>query len=87
LITLGDYLNTFTYLPEEWDISAQISDGEDINNFTSEALASGVYDGLDPCDMSDWNGTYHDKFTVAQNSPFVPFELGGNQNAVLTNSY
>ncbi|MFA6187226.1 MAG: hypothetical protein WC770_08470, partial [Phycisphaerae bacterium] len=64
------------------DISSQniIPWGDDVNEFTTEALASGVYDNLDPCDMSDWSGTYHDTFTIAQNSSFVPFELGGVNN-------
>jgi hypothetical protein len=81
LITLGDYLNTFPYLPREWGVSAQISDGEDIDEITAEGLASGVYDGLDHNDMSDWSGTYHNKFTINSGSLFVPFELGGTNIA------
>ncbi|MFA6426801.1 MAG: right-handed parallel beta-helix repeat-containing protein, partial [Phycisphaerae bacterium] len=72
----------FPYIPPTWGISSQYISpwGDNVTNFTSEALASGVYDNLDPCDMSDWNGTYHDKFTITQGSPFVPFELGGVNN-------
>jgi hypothetical protein len=76
----------FPYLPDAWDISATvIGTGEIINEFTPEALASGVYDDLDPCDMSNWYGTYHDIFTIEPGSSFVEFELGGNTgNDIIT---
>ncbi|MFA6187057.1 MAG: hypothetical protein WC770_07605 [Phycisphaerae bacterium] len=84
MLVLADIQNPdlFPYIPPAWDISSQniIPWGDDVNEFTTEALASGVYDNLDPCDMSDWNGTYHDIFTIATGSPFVPFELGGVNN-------
>ena len=76
LITLG-CSDSFPYLPEFWDVNAYANHDEDVNEFTAEGLASGVYDGLEPDDMSDWNKAYHNIFTIEQISLFVPFELGG----------
>ena len=83
MITLGctgnyPYTNGFPYLPEEWDVNAVTGGSEDINEFTPEGLDSGVFDGLDPCDMCGWQQSYHDTFTINQGSDFVPFELGGS---------
>ncbi len=77
LITLG-CTDKFPYLPERWDVSATVVVGEDVDEFTEEGLASGVYDGLEPGDLSNWGASYHDVFDIDANiSAFVPFELGG----------
>jgi hypothetical protein len=77
MITLG-CTDGFPYLPEEWDVNALPSGGEDVDEFTEEGLASGVYNGLEPNKMSNWGTSYHDVFTIGQDSAFVQFELGGD---------
>jgi len=87
MITLGCTAtpSAFPYLPEEWDVNAVTGGGEDVNEFTPEGLASGVYYGLEPNDMCNWSQSYHDVFTIGQSSVFVPFELGGsNGNDIIT---
>jgi len=76
MITLGCKAE-FDYLPEFWDVNAHYNTGENVTEFTAEGIASGVYDGLEPNEMSNWGTSYHDKFTIGQDSFFVPFELGG----------
>jgi len=84
MITLG-CTGAFPYLPEEWDVNALfISDGEIVSEFTPAALASGVYDGLEPIDMCNWGTSYHDVFIIDQNSVFVKFELGGDGDDIIT---
>jgi hypothetical protein len=86
LITLG-CTDAFPYLPEFWDVNVSIDTdgGEDVTEFTEEGLASDVYDGLVPDNMSYWNTAYHDIFTIEQGSFFVPFELGGyDGNDIIT---
>jgi len=80
MITLGDCLDTFPYLPkEQWGISVQVpslNDTHTVKTFTPEALSSGVYDDLDPCDLC-YNGSYHNNFIINSDSNFVSFEIGG----------
>ena len=85
LITLG-CTDAFPYLPEFWDVIADANGGgQNVNEFTSEGLASGVYDDLVPDNMSGWTSSYHDIFTIEQDSFFVPFELGGDSdNDIIT---
>jgi hypothetical protein len=81
LIALADYSTAFSYLPASWDISATGGLGEDnITSFTTAGLASGVYNGLTPADMSNWGESYHAVFT-AWGAGFEPLELG---NSVVT---
>jgi hypothetical protein len=80
MITLG-CTDAFPYLPEFWDVNAFANSGEDVNEFTAEGLASGVYDDLEPNDMDNWGTSYHDIFTIEQGSFFVPFELGGGSGS------
>ena len=77
LITLGCSAG-FPYLPKQnWDVNAQTVSpgGEYVTEFTPYGLASGVFDGLQPSNMS-YNGSYHNKFTINSGSAFVPFEIG-----------
>jgi hypothetical protein len=81
LITLG-CTSAFPYLPEVWDVNVTyFSDGQDVNEFTEDGLASGVYDGLDTGSMSNWGQSYHDIFTIEQSPFFVPFEIGGESGS------
>ena len=80
LITLG-CTSAFPYLPEFWDVNAYANNGQDVTEFTEEGLFSGVYDDLEPNEMSDWGQSYHDIFTIEQHSFFVPFELGGDDGS------
>jgi parallel beta-helix repeat protein len=87
MITLGDSPysgDAFSYLPGCWGVSAQVDWAEDIDNFTLEGLTSGVYNELKPEDMSDWGTAYHDIFTIDQDSTFVPFELGVDDDHIIT---
>ncbi|HUW19273.1 MAG TPA: hypothetical protein VMW16_08230 [Sedimentisphaerales bacterium] len=84
MVALGDYSTAFSYLPGAWAISA--TDGlvsEDISSFTVAGLASGVYAGLTPADMSNWGQSYHAKFD-AWGGAFTAFELGNNDQDVVT---
>jgi len=84
LVALSDFETAFPHLPAEWGIS--VTDGlilNDISSFTAAGLASGVYDGLTPADMSDWYNSYHDIFN-AWGPDFVSFELGHNDEHVVT---
>jgi hypothetical protein len=76
LVALADLSTAFSYLPPEWGISA--TGGllnEDIDFFTPAGLASGVYDGLTPADMSNWLQSYHARFDTW--GFLTPFEVGG----------
>jgi hypothetical protein len=76
LVALADYSTAFSYLPAQWGISA--TGGlvkEDVDYFTAEGLASGVYDGLTAADMSNWQQSYHAGFDTWGN--LAPFEVGG----------
>jgi hypothetical protein len=84
LVALGDSAG-FSYLPHEWGISAAGGLCEDIiTTFTVDGINSGVFDGLTPADMSNWNCSYHAKFT-AWGIGFTSLELGGaDGNDVVT---
>jgi hypothetical protein len=75
LVALGDYSTAFSYLPSEWGISATGGlANEDIDFFTVAGLASGVYNGLTPADMSNWSQSYHARFDTW--GSLMPFEVG-----------
>ena len=65
-----------TWLPESWGITAAFNQANNIDSFTSEGLASGVYQGLKPTDLCGWTYSYHNAFT-GWGTTFVPFEMGG----------
>ncbi len=73
-----------TWLPDEWEITATRNSGQTITTFTSQGLASGIFDGLIPDDMCNWGVSYHNTFT-AMGPDFVEFEKGGaNGEEVIT---
>ena len=76
LVALGDADTAFSYLPDAWGIAATNTAGEKITSFTPEGLASGVYDGLDPDDMSTWGTSWHTEFDE-WGLGFASLELGG----------
>ena len=81
LIAMGDYSTAFSYLPGAWGISATgglVS--ENITAFTPAGLASDVFSGLTPADMSYWGQSYHVSFD-SWGADFVDFELGGYPGA------
>jgi uncharacterized repeat protein (TIGR01451 family) len=84
LVALGDSAG-FSYLPENWGVSATGELASDIiTSFTEEGLASGVFDGLTPVGMSYWYNSYHAKFVI-WGPEFVSFELGGTDgNDIVT---
>ena len=90
MITLGDSTSpAFDYLPTDWGITPTNNGGETVSSFTTEGLASGVYDGLIPNDpsgnadirMSPWGTAYHNTFD-AWNYAFVPFERDDSNRVV-----
>lgn len=86
LVDFGDYSeNPFSYLPEQWGISATGRlQAETVSAFTPAALATGLYAGLTPGQMSNWAQSYHDTFQ-AWSPAFTAFELGDyDQTDVLT---
>jgi hypothetical protein len=84
LLALGDHTTGFTYLPDEWGISANGGlTGESVSSFTAAGVDSGVYDGLSPGMMSNWVNSFHATFN-SWGDGFSPFELGENDVSVLT---
>jgi len=78
LVALGDFSTGFSYLPPEWGISA--TGGlvkETIVSFTAAGLASGVYDGLTPADMSNWIESFHARFD-SWGPGWADFEIGAS---------
>ncbi len=72
-----------TWLPEIWGITTTNNSGQTITSFTSQGLASGVYQGLVPSNMCNWGTSYHNTFT-GMGPAFVPFEKGGTGQEVIT---
>jgi hypothetical protein len=61
LVAIPGYsISPFPYLPSEWGIQAtgQLNYNE-IDFFTPAGLASSLYTGLSPSDMSNWGDSYH----------------------------
>jgi hypothetical protein len=54
MIVCADVTDNFDWLPESWGVESVVGGGSDVSSFTQEGLESGIYDGLDPNDMSDW---------------------------------
>ncbi len=80
LIALGDPDDGFSWLPSYWGIdTTTINTGEEVTEITTEGIASGVYDRLDPNYLSDWSYSYHNSFDN-WGVGFVPFELGEYAN-------
>ena len=90
-IALADISSNFSYLPDDWGISASgglnaaDNEGEIVTSYTNEGLESGIYEGLTPADMSNWVQSYHNYFTT-WGSDFNPMELGliGQGEVVVT---
>ncbi len=90
-IAMSDFSSNFSYLPEDWGISAMgglnaaDNEGEIITAFTTEGSESGLYDGLTTDDMSNWAQSYHNYFT-SWGSDFNSMEIGliGNDEVVVT---
>jgi hypothetical protein len=77
LVALGDITTGFSYLPTSWGISATGGLIRDtVTSFTAAGLASGVYAGLTPADMSGWGNSYHASFNSY--AGFDAFELDGS---------
>jgi hypothetical protein len=85
MVALGDYSTGFAYLPQTWGVSATSQLGlEEIDFFTPEGQASGVYDGLTAGDMSNWYNSYHASFNTWGDA-FTIFEVGGvDENYMVT---
>jgi uncharacterized repeat protein (TIGR01451 family) len=83
MITLG-CTSGFPYLPSDWGVSASVGGSEVVTEFTIEGLESGIFDGVEPIDMCYWGTSYHNTFTVDTNSTFLPFELGGDGDDIIT---
>ena len=76
LVALGDKSTAFSYLPTSWGISATGGfNGETVTSFTADGLASRVYNGLTPSDMSNWFESFHTRFN-AWGPGFTSLELG-----------
>jgi len=79
LVTLGEYLtqdSPFSYLPSSWHISSIQGNSDNVSTFTTQGIESGIFDGLEPYDMCNWSASFHDNFTILQDSNFVTFEKG-----------
>jgi len=83
MITLG-CTDGFPYLPSDWGVSAYVGGSEVVTEFTIEGLESGIFDGVEPADMCNWDTSYHNTFSIDTNSTFLPFELGGDGDDIIT---
>jgi hypothetical protein len=84
LLALGDYMTGFTYLPDEWGISANGGlTGESISSITAAGMGSGAYDGLTSDMMSNWVNSFHSTFN-GWGDGFSPFEMGESDTCVVT---
>jgi hypothetical protein len=75
LVWADSSLSPMRWLPSEWGIVSANVSKEKSTSFTPSGSASGIFDGLTPNDMSDWNQSYHNIFT-AWGGGFKAFELG-----------
>jgi hypothetical protein len=78
LVAIPGYsLIPFPYLPSEWGIQAtgQLNYNE-VDFFTPAGLASNLYTGLSPSDMSNWGDSYHAIFNQ-WGAEFTLFEVAG----------
>ena len=76
LICLADHSSGFSWLPDEWGISANKSGGEYVTSFADPAITSGIYSDLTPSVLSGWKESYHCNFT-GWGSDFKSFESSG----------
>jgi len=90
-IALSDFSANFSYLPDEWGITAlgglvaADGEGELVTSFTAKGIETGIFEGLTPADMSNWVQSYHNYFST-WGSDFDPLELGliGQNEVVVT---
>jgi len=76
LVAFSDLSTAFAYLPASWGVTAVGGLLEEtITAFTADGLASGIYAGLTPADMSNWLQSFHTRF--ASTGMFYAYELGG----------
>ena len=85
MLALGDSVDGFSsWLPESWGVETTVvSGGEDVSNFTTDGLETGIFDGLEPDHMSDWRQSYHVSFDNWGNG-FKAYELGNDDTEVVT---
>ncbi|MCE5186516.1 MAG: right-handed parallel beta-helix repeat-containing protein [Planctomycetaceae bacterium] len=81
LVGLTDSSTLFNWLPSEWGIAAAQNGTEQIQSFTDDGIASGVFDGVEPADMSGWSQSYHNTFT-AWGDGFTAYETGATEHVV-----
>jgi hypothetical protein len=81
LFAMSDIGSYYSWMPASWGVSAVDMWGEEISSFTAAGLASGVYAGLVPADLSYWGTTYHN--IVGWGDGFMPFQLGNNDTEVV----
>lgn len=69
----------FGYLPATW-ISGAVGDrtSETVTAITPDGLASGLYAGLTPADLSNWRQSYH-AYLTAFDPSLKPFTIGSEQ--------
>jgi hypothetical protein len=81
LFAMSDIGAFYSWMPASWGISAADVLGEDISSFTAAGLASGVYAGLTPADLSSWGTSYHN--IVGWGDGFAAFQLANNDTEVV----
>jgi hypothetical protein len=85
LVAFADFeFEAFAYLPPAYGITATgFMLEESISSFTDAGVASGIFAGLTPADMSNWINSYHTVFNT-WGTQFTPYELGNNNNDTVT---
>ena len=69
----------YDWVPDSWGITASVVNGSTVNEITDEGKLSGVYDDLEPEDMSGWGTAYHNVFS-AYGDMFTEYELGDSDD-------
>ncbi|HOM60328.1 MAG TPA: hypothetical protein PLX18_08395 [Anaerohalosphaeraceae bacterium] len=63
MAVLADSSDGFRWLPSEWGVSGVMGlMKETIFAFTPAGLASGVFEGIELSEMSNWQNSYHNIF-------------------------
>jgi hypothetical protein len=81
LFAMSDTTSWYSWMPTSWGISAADVWGNDVSSFTAAGLASGIYAGLTPADLSNWYTSYHN--IVGWGDGFMPFQLGNGDTEVV----
>jgi len=76
MIGLTDPTSLFSWIPADWGVIASTGGSQTVKTFTDAGLRSGIFNGLVPGDMCNWNQSYHNDFILQEGSSLEPLEMG-----------